>query len=195
LRLQKQQTTLKKSKVTAMKKTTKLTLVRSLVVLGSCLAFSPVAQAVPKFHGNLTINFSGMTMFMGMGGDLGSSSMVMFMTMMGMGGDTVTHSDGDFAVLGVKRGNLVNGPMMIMEGMSMGAMVSIPSVPGWSWMESDMGPTFSSAGPDNLQITITGMTSGGGYAPAEAMLTLEFFMDENGMLQNSITLIAAPPGH
>ena len=178
-----------------MKKTTKLTLVRSLVVLGSCLAFSQVAQAVPKFHGNLTMNFNGMTMFMGMGGDLGSSSMVMFMTMMGMGGDTVTHSDGDFAVLGVKRGNLVNGPMMIMEGMSMGAMVSIPSVPGWSWMESDMGPTFSSAGPDNLQITITGMTSGGGYAPAEAMLTLEFFMDENGMLQNSITLIAAPPGH
>src|SRR5215470_5375240 len=140
-----------------MKKTTKLTLVRSLVVLGSCLAFSQVAQAVPKFHGTLTMNFNGMTMFMGMGGDLGSSSMV-----------------------------------MIMEGMSMGAEVSIPSVPGWSWTESDMGPTFSSTGPDNLQITITGMTSGGGYAPTVATLTLDFFIDENGVFQNSITLIAEP---
>jgi hypothetical protein len=133
-------------------------------------------------------------MFMGMGGDLGSSSMVMFMTMMGMGGDTVTHSDGDFAVLGVRKGDLVNGPMMIMEGMSMGAEVSFPSVPGWSWMESDMGPTFSSTGPDDLQITITGMTSGRGYAPTAAMLTLEFFIDENGAFQESITLTAAPPG-
>jgi hypothetical protein len=84
--------------------------------------------------------------------------------------------------------------MMIMEGMSMGAEVSIPSVPGWSWMETDMGPTFSSTGPDNLQITITGMTSGGGYAPTQATLTLEFFIDQNGMLQNSITLIAEAPG-
>ena len=144
-----------------------MTLVRSLVVLGSCLAFSQVAQAVPKFHGNLTISFSGMTMFMG-GADLGSSSMVMFM----MGNETVTHSDGDFAVLGVKRGNSVNVPMMIMEGMSMGAEVSIPSVPGWSWMETDAAPTFSSTGLDNLQITMTGMTSGGGYAPAVATLIL-----------------------
>ena len=177
-----------------MKTTTKLTLLHSLVVLGSCLAFSPVAQAVPKFHGNLTISFSGMTMFMG-GADLGSSSMVMFMTMMGMGGDTVTHSDGDFAVLRVRSGDLVNGPMMIMEGMSMGAEVSFPSVPGCSWTESDNGPTFSSTGPDNLQITITGMTKGGGYAPTAATLTLDFFIDENGVFQNSITLIAEPPGH
>jgi len=154
------------------------------------LAFSPVAQAVPKFHGTLTMNFNGMIMFMGMGGDLGSSSMVMLM----MGSDTVTHSDGDFAVLRVRSGDLVNGEMMIMEGMSMGAEVSIPSVPGWSWTESDMGPTFSSTGPDNLQITITGMTSGGGYAPTVATLTLDFFIDENGVLQNSITLIAEPPG-
>src|SRR5262250_2948255 len=115
-----------------MKKITKLTLVRSLVLLGSCLAFSQVAQAVPKFHGTLTMNFNGMTMFMGMGEDLGSSSMVMLM----MGSDTVTHSDGDFAVLRVRRGDSVNGQMMIMEGMSMGAEVSFPSVPGWSWMES-----------------------------------------------------------
>src|SRR5690349_18890271 len=111
-----------------MKKTTQFTFIRSLVVLGTCLALSQVAQAVPKFHGTLTMNFSGMTMFMGMG-DLGSSTMVMLM----MGGETVTHSDGDFAVLGVRSGDLVNGPMMVMEGMSMGAEVSIPSVPGWSW--------------------------------------------------------------
>jgi hypothetical protein len=172
-----------------MKTTTKLTLFHSLVVLGSCLAFSPVAQAVPKFHGHLTIGFSGMTMAMGMGGDLGSSSMLML-----MGSETVTHSDGDFAVLGVKRGDAVMGPSMIMEGMSMGADVSFPSRPGWSWTESDNSPTFSSTGPDNLQITITGMTSGKGYAPTQATLTLEFFIDENGALQNSITLVAEPPG-
>src|SRR5215470_13045947 len=118
-----------------MKKPTKLTLVRSLGLLGSCLAFSQVAQAVPKFLGTLTISFDGMIMYMG-GADLGSSSMVMFMTMMGMGNETVTHSDGDFAVLGVRRGDLVNGPMMFME-MPMGATVSFPSVPGWSWMETD----------------------------------------------------------
>ena len=173
-----------------MKQKTKFTLVHSLVVLGSCLAFSPVAQAVPKFHGTLTMNFNGMTMYMGMGGDLGSSSMLMLM----MGSDIVTHSDGDFAALGVKRGNLVNGQMMIMEGMSMGAEVSIPSVPDWSWTETDMGPTFSSTGPDNLQITIRGMTGGGGYAPTLATLTLDFFIDEDGVLQNFITLIARPPG-
>jgi hypothetical protein len=172
-----------------MKKTTKLTLIRSLVVLGSCLALSQVAQAAPKFHGTLTMNFSGMTMYMGMGGDLGSASMLML-----MGGETVTHSDGDFAVLGVRRGNAANGPMMIMEGMSMGAEVSIPSVPGWSWMESDMGPTFSSTGPDNLHITIMGMTSGGGYAPTAATLTLDFFIDQAGMLENFLTLTAEPPG-
>jgi hypothetical protein len=90
---------------------------------------------------------------------------------------------------------LVNGPMMIMEGMSMGAEVSIPSVPGWSWTETETdAPTFSSTGPANLQITMTGMTSGGGYAPAAATLTLDFFIDQNGVLQNSITLIAEPPG-
>ena len=173
-----------------MKDTTRLTLVHSLVVLGSCLAFSPVAQAAPKFHGNLTMNFNGMFMYMGMDSNIGDASMLMFM----MGGDTVTHSDGDFAVLGVKRGNVVNGPMMIMEGMSMGAEVSIPSVSDWSWTETDMAPTFSSTGPDNLQVTITGMTSGGGYAPTVATLTLDFFTDENGVIQNSITLIAEPPG-
>ena len=175
-----------------MKKTTKLTLVHTLVVLGSCLAFSPVAQAVPKFHGNLTFSFDGMIMYWG-GEDLGSSSMVMFMTKMGMGKETVTHSDGDFAVLGVRSGTLVNGPMMFME-MPMGATVSFPSVPGWSWTESENGPTFSSTGPDNLQITSTGMTSGGGYEPVAATLTANFFIDENGFLQNSITLIAEPPG-
>lgn len=76
----------------------------------------------------------------------------------------------------------------------MGTMVSLPSVPGWSWMETDMAPTFSSTGPDNLQITIAGMTSGGGYAPRAATLTLDFFIDANGVLQNFITLIAEPPG-
>src|SRR5215831_6194443 len=180
-----------------MKTTTKLTLVHSLVVLGSCLAFSPVAQAVPKFHGTLTSTFSGMIMYGGTGPVIGDATFVMMMSM-GMGGmgggESVTHSDGDFAVLRVRSGDSVNGPMMIMEGMSMGAEVSIPSVPGWSWMETDAAPTFSSTGPENLQITITGMTSGGGYAPTVATLTLEFFIDRNGMLQNSITLIAEPPG-
>ena len=76
----------------------------------------------------------------------------------------------------------------------MGAEVSFPSVSGWSWMETDTSPTFSSTGPDNLQITITGMTSGGGYAPTLATLTLDFFIDENGVLQNSLPLIAEPPG-
>jgi hypothetical protein len=112
-----------------------------------------------------------------------------------MGSQSVAQSWGDFAVLGVRRGNAVLGPSptMIMEGMSMGAEVSFPSVPGWSWTETDASPTFSSTGPDNLQITITGMTSGGGYAPAVATLTLDFFIDANG-LHNSITLIAEPPG-
>jgi hypothetical protein len=175
-----------------MKKTTKLTLVRSLVVLGSCLAFSHVAQAAPRFLGTLRISFDGMIMYMG-GTDLGSSSMVMFMTMMGMGNETVTHSDGDFAVLGVRSGALVNGPMTFME-MPMGVTVSIPFVRGWSWTETDTGPTFSSTGPDNLRITFTGMTRGGGYAPTVATLTADFFKDENGFLKNSITLIAEPPG-
>src|SRR5215475_15163283 len=113
-----------------MKTTTKLTLVHSLVVLGSCLAFSPVAQAVPKFHGTLTSTFSGMIMYGGTGPVIGDATFVM-LGMMGMGGtggmggmgggESVTHYDGDFAVLRVKRGNSVNGPMMIMEGMSMGA--------------------------------------------------------------------------
>jgi len=181
-----------------MKTTTKLTLVHSMVVLGSCLAFSPVAQAVPKFHGTLTSTFSGMTMYGGMEPGLGNATFVMMMSMGGMGGmgggESVTHYDGDFAVLGVKRGGAVLGPTMIMAGMSMGATVSIPSVPGWSWMETEAAPTFSSTGPDNLQITMTGMTSGGRYAPTEATLTLEFFIDQNGVLQNSITLTAQPPG-
>jgi len=178
-----------------MKTTTKLTLVHSLVVLGSCLAFSPVAQAVPKFHGTLTSTFSGMTMYGGMEPGLGDATFVMMTSMGAMGGgESVTHYDGDFAVFGVKRGDAVLGPTMIMADMSMGATVSIPSVPGWSWMETDAAPTFRSTGPDNLQITMTGMTSGGGYAPAVATLTLEFFIDQNGMLQNSITLIAEAPG-
>ena len=175
-----------------MKKTTKLTLVRSLVVLGSCLAFSPVAQAAPKFHGNLTMNFNGMLMYMDMGMDfsIGDASMLMFM----MGDFTVTHSDGDFAVLRVRSGDLVNGPMMIMEGMSMGAMVSIPSVLGWSWMETDMGPTFSSTGPDNLHITTTGMAMGGKYAMTDATLTGDFFTDADGVMQGSLTLTAGSQG-
>jgi hypothetical protein len=79
--------------------------------------------------------------------------------------------------------------------MPMGATVSFPSVPGWSWSESNTRPpTFSSTGRDNLQITITGTTSGGGYAPNVATLTFDFFIDENGVFQNSITLIAEPPG-
>jgi hypothetical protein len=168
-----------------MKKTTKLTLIRSLAVLGSCLAFSQAAQAAPKFHGTLTIGFSGMTMPMG-GEDLGSSTMVML-----MGSETVARSTGDFAVLGARRGDAVQGPTMIMDGMSMGATVSLPAVPGWSWTETDMGPTFSSTGPDHLEITMTGVTSGGRYAPAEATLTLDFFNDGNDVL---ITLIAEPPG-
>jgi len=173
-----------------MKTTTKLTLVHSLVVLGSCLAFSQVAQAVPKFHGTFTISFSGMTMYGVTRPGLGNASFLMLM----MGSESVAHSDGDFAVMGAKRGDTVLGPTMIMAGMSMGARVSIPSVPGWSWTESDASPTFSSTGPDHLQITITGMTRGGGYAPTVATLTLDFFIDENGVLQNSITLIAEPPG-
>ena len=143
------------------------------------------------------MTFDGMTMLMGMEPGLDNVSMVMFM----MGDYTVTHSDGDFAVLSVRKGDLVDGPMMIMEeGTSMMGMgpevaeVSIPSVPGWSWTESDSGPTFSSTGPNDLQITITGMTSGGGYAPVPATLTLEFFIDDNGFFHNSITLIAEPPG-
>ena len=172
-----------------MKTTIKLSLIRSVVALGSCLALCQVAQAAPKFHGTLTMNFNGMTMYGGMEPGLGNASMVMFM----MGGESVTQYTGDFAVLGAKRGEAVMGPDMIMAGMSMGASLSIPSL-GWSWVESDMGPTFSSTGPDNLQITITGMTSGGVYAPTTATLTLDFFIDQNGMLQNVLTLTAEPPG-
>jgi len=172
-----------------MKRTIKFNLIRSLVVLGSCLGLCQVAQAAPKFHGTLTMNFNGMVMYGGMGPDLGDASMLMLM----MGGDTVTHSDGNFAALRVRSGDAVNGPMMIMQGMSMGAEVTIPSV-DWSWMESDMGPSFSSTGPNNLHITLTGMTMGGGYAPTTATLTLDLFIDENGIIQNVLTLNAEPPG-
>src|SRR5215472_97459 len=109
-----------------MKTTTKLTLVHSLVVLGSCLAFSPVAQAVPKFHGTLTASINDSIMLMG--------DMVMTM---GFGTETVTHSDGDFAVLGVKRGDTVtldgSMPGMVMMTMLMPGMgepgFTISSVP------------------------------------------------------------------
>src|SRR5262245_50676331 len=127
-----------------MKKTTKLTLVRSLVLLGSCLAFSQVAQANPRFHGTLTASINDSIGIMTMGG----MDMVM---LMGFGTETVTHSDGDFAVLGIKRGDTVtlDGSMpgmmmmiMLMPGMSEPGF-TVSSVPGW--MSMGMGPaTFSS---------------------------------------------------
>ena len=92
------------------------------------MAFSQVAQAVPKFHGTFTISFSGMTMYGGTRPGLGNASFLMLM----MGSESVAHSDGDFAVMGAKRGDTVLGPTMIMAGMSMGATVSIPSVPRWA---------------------------------------------------------------
>ena len=169
-----------------MKTTVKLSVIRSFIVLASCLALSQVAQAKPRFHGTLTARINDGIMTMG-GGTLGSSFMVM---LMGTGTETVTHSDGDFAVLGVKRGDAVmlDGGML-MPGMSEPGF-TISSVPGWMLM--DTGPaTFSSTGPGNLQITAMGMTMGGGYPMTDAMLTFDFFTYEDGVVSGSLTLSAS----
>jgi hypothetical protein len=174
-----------------MKTTVKLSVIRSLIVLASCLALSQVVQAKPKFHGTLTASINDSIMVMG--------DMVM---LMGFGTETITHSDGDFAVLGVKRGDTVtlDGSMpgmmmmtMLMPGMGAPGLpgFTISSVPGWMLM--GIGPaTFSSSGLGDLQITATGMTMVGGYPMTDATLTFAFFTDEDGSVRGSITLTASP---
>ncbi len=172
-----------------MKKITKFTLIRSLVVLGSCLALSQVSQAAPKFHGTLTISIRGPIMAgdMAMGGmDMGLGNDDMLMV---MGTESVALSTGDFAVLGVRRGAAVMGPSMFMNGMLSMEMVMISSAPDWMWMNT--GPdTFSSTGPGSLHITTKGMTMGGKYPMTEATLTGDFFTDVNGVVKGSLTLTA-----
>src|SRR5690349_13549760 len=112
-----------------MKKTTKVTLIRSLVVLGSCLALSQVAQAAPKFHGTLRISISGPIMagVMAMGGmDMGLGNDDMLMV---MGTESVALSTGDFAVIGVRRGASVMAPTMFMNGAFGMEMVMFSSAP------------------------------------------------------------------
>ena len=173
-----------------MKTTVKLSVIRSLVLLASCLALSQVAQAEPKFHGTLTARINDSITIMG--------DMVMTM---GFGTETVTHADGDFAVLGVKRGDTVtlDGSMpgmmmmmMLMPGMGAPGLpgFSISSVPGWMLM--DIGPAnFSSSGLGDLQITATGMTMGGGYPMADATLTFDFVTNEDGSVRGWLTLTAS----
>jgi len=169
-----------------MKKTVKLTLIRSFIVLASCLALCQVAQAKPRFHGTLTASINDGIMMMG--------DMVM---LMGFGTETVTHSDGDFAVLGVKRGDTVtlDGSMsgMMMMWMLMPDMgepgFTISSVSGWMLMGT--GPaTSSSTGPGNLQISAMGMTMGGGYPMTDAMLAFDFSTDKDGVVRGSLTVSA-----
>ena len=67
-----------------MKNANQWNLIPSLVVIGSCLAASPVATAhpgpisnpPPKFHGSLTVTVDGAIMAMG-GASLGTASMLM----------------------------------------------------------------------------------------------------------------------
>ena len=173
-----------------MKTTVKLSVIRSFIVLASCLALGQVAQAKPGFHGTLTASIDDGIMIMG--------DMVM---LMGFGSETVTHADGDCAVLGVKRGDTVT-----LDGSMPGMMMMTMLMPGWGepgftissvpgWMLMDTGPaTFSSTGPDNLQITALGMTMGGDYPMTDATLIFDFSTDEDGVVRGSITLIAEPPG-
>jgi hypothetical protein len=132
-----------------------------------------------------------------MTGDMMMGDMVM---LMGFGTETVTHCDGDFAVLGVKRGDTVtlaeSMPGMMMMIMWMPGMgepgFTISSIPGWSWTESDNGPTFSSSGLSDLQMTETGMTMGGSYPMADATLTFAFVTEEDGSVRGALTLTASP---
>jgi hypothetical protein len=173
-----------------MKTTVKLSVIRSVILLASCLALSQLAQAEPRFHGSLRARIDDGIMLMG-----DPDPMVM---LMGADTETITHSDGDFAALGVKRGDTVtfDGGMpgmmmmiMLMPGWSDPGF-TISSVPGWMWMGT--GPaTFSSNGPGNLKVTATGMTMGGGFPMIDTVLTFHFSTDEDGVVRGSLTLTAS----
>ena len=169
-----------------MKTTLKQSLIRSVVALGSCLALAQATQAAPRFQGVLTIGINGgiMAMGMGMGSSLGSDTMVML-----MGTTSVAVSAGDFAVMGIRRGDAVTlSSTMLMPGSTESALM-VSSASDWMWM--GMGPeTFSSTGPNNLRVTTAGMTMGGGYPMTAATLTADFFTDQKGVIHGLLTLTA-----
>ena len=137
---QRGQTANKKRKISIKKDKTKMKninpfkLITSLVILGSYLAFSPVAQAQPAFHGNLTFR---------VGGDIAASAPDASMGGMEMPTTTVGDANtltistnavvesatGDFAALKITHGSAITlasgtlAPPMVMEMGGMGSML------------------------------------------------------------------------
>jgi hypothetical protein len=150
---QRGQTANKKRKISIKKGKTKMKNINpfkqitSLVILGSCLAFSPVGQAQPAFHGNLTIQVEGpITASIGTTGMGGMGGMAMVDTDSTALSDTtlstnttlnlstnspnavVTSGTGDFAALKIKHGSAVTlsgGPLAPPSVMSMPGMGSM----------------------------------------------------------------------
>jgi len=197
---------MKKDK-TKMKNINPFKLITSLVILGSCLAFSPVAQAQPAFHGNLTFRVDG---------DIAASAPDASMGGMEMPTTTVGDANtltiatnavvgsatGDFAALEIKHGGAITlstgtlAPPMVMEMGRMGSMLmgteegfAFAADSGLSVTSDDL--IFSSPGPNRLHVYAPVMvmdSAAPNYGMAYGELNGYFVSDKKGVITGYFTI-------
>jgi len=210
---QRGQTANKKRKISIKKDKTKMKninpfkLITSLVILGSYLAFSPVAQAQPAFHGNLTFR---------VGGDIAASAPDASMGGMEMPTTTVgdantltistnavvESANGDFAALKITHGSAITlasgtlAPPMVMEMGGMGSMLmgteegfAFAADSGLSVTSDDL--IFSSPGPNRLHVYAPVMvmdSAAPNYGMAYGELNGYFVSDKKGVITGYFTI-------
>lgn len=200
---------MKKDK-TKMKNINPFKLITSLVILGSCLAFSPVAQAQPAFHGTLTFKVEGPItvtngMSMGMMDASKTASAPLFddSTTLAISTNAVVGSaTGDFAALKITHGSAITlgsgtvGPPMEMAMPGMGEML-MGSLEEFTFaansglfISSDV-LFVSSPGPNRLHfyapVTVTDTTAPN-YAIAYGELNGYFTADKKGVITGNFTI-------
>jgi hypothetical protein len=174
-----------------MKNINQWNLIPSLVVIGSCLAASPVAKArplpgsnpAPKFHGSLTVTVEGGIMAMG-GASLGTASMLMLPA----NAEFVTGASDDFASFRFERGDTVSfSSTMLMPGTQ--EMLMFPDAP--ELMVTTGGETFTSVGPNVLhveaQATVMDM-SDPNFGASGGVLMGDFYSEEDGTVRGTFTV-------
>ena len=203
---------MKKDK-TKMKNINPFKLITSLVILGSCLVFSPVAQAQPAFHGTLTFQVegpitvtNGMSMGMMDAGRTVSTPLLNDSTTLAISTNAVVGSaTGDFAALKIKHGSAITlgsgtvGPPMEMAMPGMGDML-MGSLEGFSfaansglYISSDL-LLVTSPGPNRLHfyapVTVTDSTDSTApdYGMAYGELNGYFTADKKGVITGYFTI-------
>jgi hypothetical protein len=173
-----------------MKNINQFNLIPSLVIIGSCLAFSPLATARPvsKFHGSLIVTVDGAIMPMG-GAKLGTSSMLMLPP----NAEFVTVASPDFRAVGLDYGDAVSfSTTMLTPGTQ--EMLMFPDAPDLMVMTDRA--TFTSVRKGTglhveAQATIMDMADPN-YGTSNAVLIGEFYTFEDGSVRGIFTLSASP---